>query len=568
MSDAHCYTLPTPPAGANPYEYWIAATESVQRTRMSDKIGLDVRLSILCALLTFVFFAAVANLCITIIDSRRRGKALFLWRLVARTRGQYIVGNRQLLEPILTLITTPLFIAHVAVEWTGTLGSGGVESVGALRVTPWTLLFLQLWIVSWASLQGYIITSGEASRGLRWLSPRLANSIFLGVGLIMLAGLIVCDVLAARAAVNQDAAVDRLIDQLRNLAPSWSGSIAPDVMGTLQAGWSRVMGYSSNVLTYARALMAIYAVSPFFTALVNAACIALLIVVRQQIKENYRTFGVDTTHSALVRLPELHTTPATLERQEELIVNFASPADTVSDATTIQPPVSLNVIPATPRLENESSPSTSKEGLTSLAGHSMSRSSTSRRTKPSRSAVRRWAGEEASGVKAVRARNLQLLHRAELDLLITTLSSIAMAVSFSGLSLWIVIELPNFPKMHKAAIEITLTLGSWLYGLIVGLTLSAHFYIAYVNLAQKHTGANYSLPASQPVTPLRDPTEYFGATWLDEATSHRGGDSVGNPAWLSPADAQVRPDQDGRKTLVGADGSTEDEIKSETRGSA
>lgn len=143
-----------------------------------------------------------------------------------------------------------------------------------------------------------------------------------------------------------------------------------------------------------------------------------------------------------------------------------------------------------------------------------------------------------------------------------------MAVSFSGLSLWIVIELPNFPKMHKAAIEITLTLGSWLYGLIVGLTLSAHFYIAYVNLAQKHTGANYSLPASQPVTPLRDPTEYFGATWLDEATSHRGGDSVGNPAWLSPADAQVRPDQDGRKTLVGADGSTEDEIKSETRGSA
>ncbi|BGP00430.1 hypothetical protein NBRC10513v2_003681 [Rhodotorula toruloides] len=571
MSAARRYTLPASPAGTNPYEYWIAVTESVQRSRPGDKIGLDVRLSILCALLAFVFLAAVANLCITVIDSRRRGKSLFLWRLVARTRGRYIVGNRQLLEPILTVITTPLLIAHVAVEWTGTLGSGDVESVGALRVTPWTLLFLQLWIVSWASLQGYIITNGEASRGLRWLSPRLANSIFLGVGLVMLAGLIVCDILAARAAVDLDAANDRLINQLRDLAPNWSGTIAPDVMTTLQAGWSKVMGYASDVFTYARALMAIYAVSPFFTALVNAACIALLIVVRQQIKENYRTFGVDTTHSALVRLPELRTTPATPGRQEELVVDFASPIGTVSDATTTQPTVSLNVIPATPRLGTESLPSTSKGGATSSAGHSivdLSRSSTSRRSKPSRSAVRKLAGEEAGGIKAVRARNLQLLHRAELDLLITTLSSIAMAVSFSGLSLWIVIELPNFHKRRTVATEIALTLGSWLYGLIVGLTLSAHFYIAYVNLARKQADVNYSLPTSQPVTPLRDLTEYFGATWLDGAMSQPGDGSIGNPAWLSPADAQVRPEEDGRETLVEAEGSTENETKSETRSSA
>lgn len=48
-----------------------------------------------------VALAALAYLTLTIIDYRRRGKSLWIYRLVKRPAGSYVVGNLSLLEPVL-----------------------------------------------------------------------------------------------------------------------------------------------------------------------------------------------------------------------------------------------------------------------------------------------------------------------------------------------------------------------------------------------------------------------------------------------------------------------------------
>lgn len=83
--------LPQPPQGANPFAFYEQAlADSLIRT---VDTGFIIRQSILCALLGYTLIVAGANVFVVVRDGRKRGKKFFLWRLLARERGRYIVGK-------------------------------------------------------------------------------------------------------------------------------------------------------------------------------------------------------------------------------------------------------------------------------------------------------------------------------------------------------------------------------------------------------------------------------------------------------------------------------------------
>jgi hypothetical protein len=172
--------------------------------------------------------------------------------------------------------------------------------------------------------------------------------------------------------------------------------------------------------------------------------IALLLLVRKQIKSNYSNFVGAQTHPEF-QLPTL--TPTQPGEGDDIISPAESSASkdlSVSVQQTGRPAFSLT--PATPLMPAQAysaggtgrdsmvlfeSPGSSRRGsLTSPFGTtsaSMSRSSSigngngqekRKKKTPSRAAVRSMAKNELGGVAAAQALNLSQLHRVEMDLFI------------------------------------------------------------------------------------------------------------------------------------------------------
>ncbi|GAA5983179.1 hypothetical protein JCM11641_006837 [Rhodosporidiobolus odoratus] len=108
----------------------------------TDRTGFKIRLVMLAVLFGYLVFAAVFGLVVIRLVYRRRNQKLFLWRLVQREKGRYIVGNQQLLEPIFTIITAAVFIAHLAIDGNWQFARGSYAVVAPMRLTTWIVLFV------------------------------------------------------------------------------------------------------------------------------------------------------------------------------------------------------------------------------------------------------------------------------------------------------------------------------------------------------------------------------------------------------------------------------------------
>ncbi|BGP47942.1 hypothetical protein JCM10450v2_003808 [Rhodotorula kratochvilovae] len=559
MSSANSTSLfpgfPPPPEGANPYAFYLAVLVD-SLSRKGGK-GFDARQSVLCVLSAYVVCIAVANLVLVVRDGRRRGKKLFLWRRVARERGRYIVGNRQILEPILTLLTMPFLIAHVINEWQTTFGSGYAKSTGLLRLMPWTFLFVQLWIVSWASLQSYVITASESNR-------------------------LVADVLGTRASVELGIAMDDVRALLAAAASFWPRDVPPEIIHEIRREWGRVAELNNDTLLANRGAMATFVAAPFLTAVVNAGCLALLLIVHRQIRENYSTFAPLQLSSFTPVFPIKSE-----DAPHHVIECEATDCPTLaaSGHPAVPPPsagVALSITPATPLHPDAAAfssiaLSSASQAPLSTPVHppsptSSSRSSTSKdkALRPTRSVIRRLADRDDGGIVAVQARNLQILQRAEMDLFITGISGIAMTVSFSCLALWTLLTLTARSKDDSPGGEIVLLLGSWLYTVIQSCSLTAHFRSMQLNAQRPAAGggvpdargpgsssarsrAGTATPSSTSAGPGSTRTGFTrggSLAYMPTLESERAGEEDASerrkelgsvdPSWLSPADAAAR----------------------------
>ncbi|GAA6049598.1 hypothetical protein JCM3770_005028 [Rhodotorula araucariae] len=570
--------FPEPPDGANPYLFDLGVL--VDSLSVQVGAGFVVRQSILCALSAYVVFIAIANLVMVVRDGRERGKRLFLWRRVGRERGRYIVGNRQLLEPILTLVLMPFLLAHVIIEWRTTFGTGYARSTGLMRIMPWTVLFIQLWIVTWASLQSYVITASDTNRLIRWLSPRVANWLFVGFGAVMLIMLTVADIYGTRASLHLGRALDQVRVLLATAAGFWPGDVPVDLLDELRRQWARVVVLNKETEIANRGTMATFVIAPFLTLIVNAGCIALLSLVHRQIKENYGT---------LANLQLANITPVFPVKGDEgplHVIEFGAVDPPASTTAVPDAGVAFSITPATPPRPDAAAFSDSCQANVdpasqspvdppSPAGSTQSSTSRGKELRPTRSVIRRLANRDDGDIVAVKARNLQVLQRAEMDLFITGLSGIALTVSFAGLSLWTLLTLTARSHDDSPGGEIVLLLGSWLYAFIQSCSLTAHFRSMYLN-AQPPPASAGAQDAREPGSPQ---SQSLGGTSMSMSAGHNSTipdtTSVGSiiymptlesqstrvagegmrrmeearidPMWLSPADAAVRDSTKGEE---------------------
>ncbi|GAA6027345.1 hypothetical protein JCM8097_002612 [Rhodosporidiobolus ruineniae] len=248
MSASPLSYLPQPPAGANPYEFWWALAHSILYRAPPSHEAYEDRLIVLDVLLGYLLVVAVVGLVTTIVDSRRRKKDLFLWRVVKRERGRFIVGNQRLLEPILTIIVSAILLAHVAVEHRWVHEKGSYSSVASLRLATWIAVFLQLWIVSWASLQSFILSAGSSHPALRWIRPIVANCIFLVLGIGFVVILITGVSLASVSATTIWHNYKDLKPLLESAAETWPNDITPDEAGVIASKMGIFLKQGVNTL--------------------------------------------------------------------------------------------------------------------------------------------------------------------------------------------------------------------------------------------------------------------------------------------------------------------------------
>ncbi|GAA5947676.1 hypothetical protein JCM3775_000269 [Rhodotorula graminis] len=485
--------FPLPPEGANPFAYYEVAL--VASLRRQADVGFTVRQSFLCALLGYTIIIAAINVFIVVRDGRRRGKKLFLWRLLARERGRYIVGNRQVLEPLLTFLVTPFLMASVATEWVTTFGTDYSDSTGPLRLVPWLLLFVQIWLVSWASLQSYIITASDATRFVRAMSPRVTNGLFLGLGAAMFIMLIVGTCFGIRAGVDLGNALNTTKVALVHAGEAWP-DVSPSAVAQIQDDWEKVGEARHRTHVASLIVMTAFVVSPFLTALINVGGIALLVVVHRQIAENHRTFtrAVQITQFA----PETAAYDAV---EEDEHVDAHSKEPTSAPPAPARPPLPTRTWTGTVTHGIASSVETqpfdmylsitsqAAVDLTSSSSPSPTRSTQapgqlprlSPSSRPSRSAIRRLAESDGGGLAVAQAQNLQRLQRAEVDLFITGIVGALMALSLGSLALYVDLTVDELATTDSPTAEVVIFLGSWIYGAIQAVGLTAQLRSVLLN---------------------------------------------------------------------------------------
>ena len=142
---------------------------------------LFIKLNLHLRIPTSVAVVAIVLLVLNIVQCRRHGKPFWIYRLV-KSSGPHslIVGNLGVLEPATTIFSCSILLAHLQDEYDTVFNHAALDQTATWRVSPWSSVFLQAWLTTWASLQAYILASPD-NRYVRYLSARVYNGLFLAI---------------------------------------------------------------------------------------------------------------------------------------------------------------------------------------------------------------------------------------------------------------------------------------------------------------------------------------------------------------------------------------------------
>jgi hypothetical protein len=145
-------------------------------------------------------------------------------------------------------------------------------------------MFVHGWISSWSNLQAAILSSQRAAQA-HILSPRLANSLYVGVLTVIIVVVIVLDVYSAWAWVHfwQRALVlrDILVVGQDNFDQSGFASIAD--LASVASQMTKVNEHLDFFTKTQVAVSSIYVVASAAIVAVNLAGLGLLMTLRKQI---------------------------------------------------------------------------------------------------------------------------------------------------------------------------------------------------------------------------------------------------------------------------------------------
>ncbi|GAA5862032.1 hypothetical protein JCM8547_001564 [Rhodosporidiobolus lusitaniae] len=278
-------TLPDVPEGDNPFLSWRWHIRGLLNPTPSD--GFSARLYVLFALMGYGIVLAFLCLGAMMLDYRRRQKRFWLWRLVSRPNGRYIVGNQHAIFAICSIISCCILIGFANNTRRVVFLLKYQQRAFFWRSFVWVPLVLHAWLSSWANLQAAIL-SGQKATNQHLLSPIVANSLYIGGITVLLLPIIVLDAYSGFAwRITWEKALI-LKDVLLSHAASDPAMPVDQAASIVQPSLDAVNEHLRFFGKTQRAVAALYVVAMVVIIVVNAGGLGLLFVLRKQIKFNTR----------------------------------------------------------------------------------------------------------------------------------------------------------------------------------------------------------------------------------------------------------------------------------------
>ncbi|GAA6037716.1 hypothetical protein JCM8097_002304 [Rhodosporidiobolus ruineniae] len=190
MTNLVTITLPDVPEGENPFEFWRWAIRGLLNPTPTP--GFAARLGVLWALMGYGLVVAFVYLAVMFVEYRRRGRKFWLWRIVTRPNGRFVVGNQHALFAICSIVSCGVLLGYGINTRRVVLLLKYQQRAFFWRSLVWVPMILHAWISSFSNLQAAILSSQKATNK-HLLSPVVANTLYIAGIIIVLLPIIVLD---------------------------------------------------------------------------------------------------------------------------------------------------------------------------------------------------------------------------------------------------------------------------------------------------------------------------------------------------------------------------------------
>ncbi|KAI5476019.1 hypothetical protein MNV49_000491 [Pseudohyphozyma bogoriensis] len=373
---------------------------------------------------------------------RKKVNVFWVFRLVQRPSGRYVVTNTKTVSIVLSLITFPVLYGYIHATWTVYLDHGSQATLTAWFSLPAFGFILHGWLVAWGLLQAYLLTPDYSDKSV--VSARVANAVFVGGGAVLCLGVLAAGILNSVRGHTVWVAYRAVRTRLVEDEAAWDGTTSIAALLALQGPLSNLTKAAGRLRVSGVALYSLNAVSAFCIGLVTLFSLGLTRLLRTQIH-----------HKVTQIQPHL---PSSTHSSSTTNPSSGSPIHTF-----IAPWASPNV--------NSSVGDGAGWGLGVGTTTGDARGKRPRPPKVGRKEIRRVAreGSEATAHLEGQAMDIMALQKAERDLVSISIAVGSIAFWCTGLTVWIAWEVYNKPDLGRdwPLYEFTVTSVYWTYTIVV-----------------------------------------------------------------------------------------------------
>ncbi|GAA6014561.1 hypothetical protein JCM10207_001645 [Rhodosporidiobolus poonsookiae] len=459
-------SLPDVPEGENPFSVFYWSIRGLLNP--SPTAGFRTRLFVLFALAGYGLVLSMVYLVTLGLEYRRRKRRFWLWRLVTRPNGRYIVGNQHVIFALCAFISCPILIGYFNNTRRVVLLLKFQQRAFFWRTLVWIPLILHAWLSSWANLQAAILSSQKATNQ-HLLSPIVANTVYVAGIIVVLVPIAVLDALSGSAwRMVWMRALDLKAVLLLN-RDSWTDMSAEAAAQVIEPSLQRVNDELQFFGKMQRATSALYVLGMLVIIAVNLGGLGLLFTLRKQIKFNTRRL------SGQMRSNTMPGAPSTLPP-------ITPPGGPATPATAYFPGSPSPPHPLSPVLEEDSPTRTPapKTLIRQVFFATQNKSGDLPLEKDERMTVSQLkdaASNKTPAASAQReqAKQLLALKKIEWDLFVFLAAIVVLATVFGALALWLCI-MPSSVWSSWQKMETAFFLLPWMYLVGVDAALTFLFY--------------------------------------------------------------------------------------------
>ncbi|GAA6001703.1 uncharacterized protein JCM10292_005000 [Rhodotorula paludigena] len=507
--------LPEIPADVNPYAFVYELIHAVFNRLPSP--GFAARLYVLWGLMGYGIIISFVYLCTMAVEYRRREKRFWLWKLVTRPNGRYIVGNQHALFAVFSFVGCAVFLGYVINFRRVVILQQYQQRAYFWRCLIWVPLIIHAWISSWSNLQAAVLSSQKATKR-HLLSPRFANSFYIVGLVIILVPVLVLNVYTSFAWRHtwEYGLGLRTVLLSRSIT---SGNDTPEqASAVIQPLLDELNDKLDFFLDMIRSGFGVYVLAMLVIIAVNLGGLGLLFTLRRQIKFNTRRLSTQIRTTTLGTRSSVHGLPVAGPVGESAV--SSTPPDSPDPPHPLSPdPNHLNSPPPQKTLLKHVF--FAKQGNEDDENKGMSMS------------VLKHAAEDtapASASQRQQAKQLLALKKIEWDLFVFLGAIVLMATLFLALSLWLAIS-PLSVFRSWTTMEVSFFLVPWMY--LVGVDVSLTFLLINSLRHLLSSDSRFANAVGIRSRPLNRRASVTGLTTSDELESM----SYSRPARIGAEDA-------------------------------